>query len=116
MNQSYAHVNAPFATLTHVCHVFRVQLYKNNARMYFCVIWVSSVQIACNMRVVYTECMNLIYAYCTPFWVVSKWMASWGVGMCEIGGENVKSLIEHYLNIPKFYIICFKQTGIARHI
>ena len=30
MNQSYAHVNAPYATLTRPFNVFGVQLYKNN--------------------------------------------------------------------------------------
>ena len=32
MNQPYACVNAPYATLKHVRKVFEVQLYKNNAR------------------------------------------------------------------------------------
>ena len=32
MNQSYAHLNASYATLAHTRNVFGVQLYKNNAR------------------------------------------------------------------------------------
>ena len=57
MNQSYARVNAPYATRK----VFGVQLYKNNARALLSrtVILPSSDWLQ-HMCVVYTECMNTI--------------------------------------------------------
>ena len=59
MNQPYARVNAFYATLRVRC------LECNDTKImhacYFCVFWVSSIQIGCSMRVVYAECMNSGY-------------------------------------------------------
>ena len=64
MNQPFAHVNQPYETLTlaSALHkMFGVQLYKNNARHYFRVFWVSWIQIGCSIRVGHSECMNDLY-------------------------------------------------------
>ena len=65
MNQPYARVNQPYAALTLASalrEMFRVQLYKNNARAVLSRIlsilnsdWLHHVR---SVRVVYAECMN----------------------------------------------------------
>ena len=55
MNQTYAMLMHVYA----LCELFWVQLYKMHAH-YFCVFWVSSTQIGCNIRIAYVECMNLL--------------------------------------------------------
>ena len=61
MNQPYARVNQPYATLTLASalrEMFGVQLYKNNARALLSRILSILNLDGCSMRVVYAECMN----------------------------------------------------------
>ena len=61
MNQPYARVNQPYATLTLASalrEVFGVQLHKNNARALLLGILSIWIQIGCSMRVVYAERAN----------------------------------------------------------
>ena len=60
MNQLYAHVNHPYATLTHesaLREMFGVQLYKNNARALLSrilsILKLDWLQHACSVRGVY---------------------------------------------------------------
>ena len=60
MNQSYASVNAPYATLTPTYCVQSANVQKIMQLRYFRVFLVSSIQIGYSMRVVHAECMNIV--------------------------------------------------------
>ena len=69
MNQPYARVNQPYATLTFASalrEMFGVQLYKNNARALLSrilsILNLDWLQHARSVRVVYAECMNVKYS------------------------------------------------------
>ena len=64
MNQPYARVNQPYATLTlesALREMFGVQLYKNNARaLLSSIVNLDWLQHACSVRGVYEWCLVMI--------------------------------------------------------
>ena len=71
MNQSYMHVNSPYAMLTRARNVFGVQLYKNNARALLSHILsiVNSdwLQHACSVCGMYEKMLILYYEKNTKY-------------------------------------------------
>ena len=81
MNQPYAHVNQPYATLTLASalrEMFRVQLYKNNARALLSrilsILNLDWLQHARSVRGVYEVVICVLYSTAAYKWVLPNWI------------------------------------------